>query len=161
MHWILRPETTREHFFPGVQKCLKAGGSFIFEMGGMGCVAEMRATFLSVVGRRVGIEKAREADPWFFPDEHWMESTLKRQGGWEIVKIERVYRSTKADKGGVEGWVRLMGKQFFDVLEEGKVREEAIQEAVEVLQTVCRSSGGGESGEWLGYVRLRALLRKI
>lgn len=161
MHWILRSDATRERFFPGVQKCLKVGGTFVFEMGGMGNVTEMRSTFLSVVARRAGIEKAREADPWFFPDEQWLEDTLEKQGGWEIVKVERVYRPTKADKGGVEAWVRLMGKQFFDVLDGEKEREDAIQEAIAILQTVCRSSGGGDSGEWIGYVRLRAMLRKL
>ena len=69
MHWILRPESTRETFFRGIHGALKTGGTFVFEMGGLGNVPEMRATFLAVVGRRVGMEKAREADPWFFPDE--------------------------------------------------------------------------------------------
>jgi hypothetical protein len=69
MHWILRPEAHREDFFRGVRHSLKPGGVFCFEMGGMGNVAEMRGVFLSVVGRRIGIQKAAEAEVWFFPDE--------------------------------------------------------------------------------------------
>lgn len=54
-----------------------------------------------------------------------------------------------------------MGKQFFDAIEDPGEREEAVKEACEILQTVCRSSGGGQSGEWLGYVRLRAVAQKV
>ncbi len=41
MHWILRREETREVFFTGVRGVLKVGGTFVFEMGGMGNVAEV------------------------------------------------------------------------------------------------------------------------
>jgi Methyltransferase domain len=41
MHWILRPEESREDFFLGVRNALKARGVFAFEMGGMGNVAEV------------------------------------------------------------------------------------------------------------------------
>ncbi len=41
MHWILRPEESREGFFRGVRNALKPGGVFCFEMGGMGNVAEV------------------------------------------------------------------------------------------------------------------------
>lgn len=158
MHWILTPPNGREDFFRGVYGALKPNGVFCFEMGGMGNVAEMHAVFLSVVGRRVGIEKARAADPWFFPDEAWMKQMLEETvGGFKVERIEREYRPTKADAGGIEGWARLMGKQFFEAVPEGE-REECIREACEVLKTVCQSPGGGD---WLGYVRLRALARKI
>jgi hypothetical protein len=158
MHWILRPESSRKNFFLGARESLKANGKFIFEMGGMGNVAEMRSAFISVIGRRIGYEKAREIDPWFFPDEVWMSKMLEEEvGGWKVERIEREYRPTRADNGGIEGWVRLMGKQFLDVLgeEEGK---EAAKEVCEVLKTVCESPGGGD---WIGYVRLRAVVRKL
>ncbi|KAE8448527.1 hypothetical protein EG329_009408 [Mollisiaceae sp. DMI_Dod_QoI] len=159
MHWILRPESKRKSFFVGVRESLKPGGKFVFEMGGMGNVAEMRTAFLSVIGRKIGIEKVREIDPWFFPDEVWMTKMLEEEvGGWKVERIEREYRPTKADKGGIEGWVKLMGKQFLDVLGEGEERKESEGEVCEVLKTVCESPGGGE---WLGYVRLRAIVRKL
>ena len=125
----------------------------------MGNVAEMRTVLLSVVSKKVGIEKAREADPWFFPDETWMTRMLEETvGGFKVERIEREYRPTKADEGGVEGWVKLMGKQFFDAIGEGEERADAEREACEVLKTVCESPGGGD---WFGYVRLRAVVRKI
>jgi hypothetical protein len=48
MHWILRPEKTREQFFLGVRNALKPGGVFAFEMGGMGNVAEVRSFLLII-----------------------------------------------------------------------------------------------------------------
>jgi hypothetical protein len=159
MHWILTPAHSREDFFRGVHGALKPSGIFCFEMGGMGNVGEMHATLLSVVGRRVGIEKVRKTDPWFFPDESWMQRILEETvGGFRVEKIEREYRPTKADEGGIEGWVRLMGKQFFDVVADAKEREGAVKEACEVLESICESPGGGK---WIGYVRLRVLARKI
>lgn len=169
LHWILRPEPIREQFFTEVKRLLKPNGIFVFEMGGMGNVAEMRTALLSVVGRRCqgGLERARQADPWFFPDEVWMRNVLAsssslsdvdKEGGWSIEKLEREYRATPADKGGIEGWVKLMGKQFFDVLGEGEERREAEKEVCEVLESVCRSPGGGD---WIGYVRLRGVVRRV
>ncbi|KAK6612727.1 methyltransferase type 11 [Botrytis cinerea] len=169
LHWILRPEPIREQFFTEVKRLLKPNGIFVFEMGGMGNVAEMRTALLSVVGRRCqgGLERARQADPWFFPDEVWMRNVLAsssslsdvdKEGEWSIEKLEREYRATPADKGGIEGWVKLMGKQFFDVLGEGEERKEAEKEVCEVLKSVCRSPGGGD---WIGYVRLRGVVRRV
>jgi len=47
MHWILRPEETREAFFRGVKNAVKVGGTFAFEMGGMGNVAEVYEILLT------------------------------------------------------------------------------------------------------------------
>ncbi|KAL2129524.1 hypothetical protein VTI74DRAFT_7652 [Chaetomium olivicolor] len=158
LHWILRPPSTREAVFRGVRDALAPGGTFVFEMGGLGNVSEIRAALLSAVGRRIGLERVQEVDPWFFPDEEWVREVLeKKVGGWEVVKAEREWRPTKADKGGVEGWVRLMAKQFFEALPEGE-REESIREVVDVLEVVCRQPGGGHM---YGYVRLRVLARKV
>ncbi|KAG4443612.1 hypothetical protein IFR05_000889 [Cadophora sp. M221] len=159
MHWILRREETQKDFFAGVRGALKPGGVFVFEMGGMGNVAEMRTALLSVLGQKIGLPRAREVDPWFFPDEKWMTTMLEETvGGFKVEKIEREYRPTRADAGGIEGWVRLMGKQFFDAVEDGEEREECVRSVCEVLETVCGSPGGGE---WIGYVRLRAVVRKV
>jgi hypothetical protein len=141
-----------------VRDALAPGGTFVFEMGGLGNCAEIRAALLSAVSRRVGLARAQEADPWFFPDEEWVRSTLEgKVGGWKVERVEREWRPTAADKGGVEGWVRLMGKKWFEVVPEQE-REECIREVIDVLEVVCRQPGGGHM---LSYVRLRVVARKV
>lgn len=158
LHWILRPEGTREAVFRGVRDALAPGGTFAFEMGGLGNVSEIRAALLAAVGRRVGLARAQEVDPWFFPDEAWVREVMEeRVGGWRVERAEREWRPTQADTGGVEAWVRLMAKQFIDVLPEGE-REECIREVVDVLEVVCRQPGGGHM---FSYVRLRVVATKV
>ncbi|KAK7746101.1 hypothetical protein SLS62_009561 [Diatrype stigma] len=144
MHWILRaPPARQAEFFAGVRGALAPGGTFAFEMGGLGNVAEMRAALLMAVARRVGLGRARECDPWFFPDEAWVADVLERSGaggGWKIERVEREYRPTPADEGGVEGWVRLMGARFFEAVEDEVQREECVSEVVDVLEP---ENGGG------------------
>ncbi|KAK3950948.1 S-adenosyl-L-methionine-dependent methyltransferase [Pseudoneurospora amorphoporcata] len=159
LHWILRPEDKREVFFQGVRNVLAPGGTFAFEMGGLGNVSEIRATLLAAVGRRVGLKKAQDIDPWFFPDEEWIKRMMEEQvGEWKVEKIEREWRPTNADVGGVEGWVRLMAAQFLQALGSEEEREEVVKEVVDVLELVCAKPGGG----WMySYVRLRVLARKL
>ncbi|KAM0807717.1 putative S-adenosyl-L-methionine-dependent methyltransferase [Seiridium cardinale] len=160
MHWILRcPQPKQETFFRGVRESLRPGGTFAFEMGGLGNVSEMRAGLLMGVARRVGLAKALEADPWFFPDEKWVTEIMEKTvGGWKVEKVEREWRPTPADEGGVAGWVRLMGKQFFEAIENQEERDECIKELVEALEEVCRNPSGGFM---FSYVRLRVLARKV
>lgn len=122
-------------------------------------MAEIRAALLSATARRVGLDEAVAADPWFFPDEAWAVRMLEETvGGWKVERAEREYRPTAADAGGVEGWVRLFGARFFEAVPEGPEREECIREVVDVLEVVCRNPSGGFH---LGYVRLRVLARKL
>ncbi|OHE96722.1 methyltransferase [Colletotrichum orchidophilum] len=160
LHWILRPPGSHIPVFTAVRDALLPGGTFTLEMGGLGNVAEMRTAIVMAVARRVGIAKAVEVDPWFFPDEDWLKHVLEEEvGGWKVEKVEREWRPTTADKGGVEGWVRLMGKELLYALpEEGGQREEAVREIVEVLRHVCRIPG---DGEMISYVRLRCFARKL
>lgn len=157
MHWILRAEPSRQPFFDAVHAALRPGGTFAFEMGGLGNVAEMRTALLMAASRRVGLAAARAADPWFFPDEEWAAAAMAR-AGFRVDRVEREWRPTRADRGGVEGWVRLFGKMILDAVPEGEEREAVVREAAEVLEVVCREPGGGYM---LSYVRLRCLGTKI
>jgi SAM-dependent methyltransferase len=161
LHWILRDHAKRENVFSCIWRLLKPGGTFVFEMGGYGNVSECHAALLAAVSWRIGIEKAREADPWFFPDELWMKQNLESVG-FEVEKLELELRDTKCEEGeggGLEGWVRLMGKQFFDAVgpDGSSDREDCIKEVVQTLETVCEKPSGGK---FLGYKRLRAVARK-
>lgn len=159
MHWILKPRDRHEAFFRGVRESLQPGGVFVFEMGGLGNVCEMTTALLLTVGRRIGLEKAVEINPWFFGDEEWARTMMEETvGGWKIEKVEREWRPTTADEGGVEGWIRLMGAKWFEAIGDDKEREDAIHEAVQALEVVCRKPDGGFM---ISYVRLRVMARKI
>ncbi|KAI9171808.1 autoinducer 2 sensor kinase/phosphatase luxQ [Paramyrothecium foliicola] len=143
LHWILREPSTRTSFFTAAHAALQPGGTFALEMGGLGNVAEMQTALLMATARHIGLDAAKAADPWFFPDEDWLSSQLE-SAGFRVDRVEREWRPTKADKGGVEGWVRLMGKQFLDAVPDEAKRELAVAEATEVLREVCKNPNGGE-----------------
>ena len=162
LHWILRDEETRLAVLRGVYKTLKRGGSFVFEMGGAGNVADVHTALLAaLVHQGVAIEEARRACPWFFPSEQLMTEILG-EVGFVVEKIKAGYRPTKLtveEGGGLEGWVRLMGAQFLEVLPEPTNREAAVREVCDVLKTVVTREEDGSM--WLGYVRLKVLARKV
>lgn len=140
---------------------LKPGGTFVFEMGGHGNVPEvMTALIYTLVQHGVSAEKAKEANPWFFPSEVWMKDALEGIG-FQVDKVEIEYRPTKltADaNGGLAGWIKLMGAPFLDVLPEDK-RDEAVRQICDILEPVVTREEDGS--QWLGYVRLRGIAKKI
>lgn len=144
-----------------IHGCLKPGGTFAFEMGGHGNVAEvMTALIYTLVQKGIPVEKAKEANPWFFPSETWMKDALETVG-FQVDKVETEYRPTKltnAVNGGLAGWIRLMGAQFLEVLDEER-QDEAVKQICEVLEPVVTRVEDGS--QWLGYVRLRGVSRKI
>lgn len=91
-----------------------------------------------------------------------MRSTLTTIGfEVEILEIEyRPTRMTERDaegKGGLEGWVRLMGAPFLEGLEVEK-KEEVVRFVCEVVEeSVTRVEDGSQ---WMGYVRLRVVAKK-
>lgn len=163
MHWILRKEDTRLPFFQSINKCLRPGGRFIFEMGGKGNVAEIQASFTAAM-LHVGltIEQVKAINPWFFPSVDWMYQTLL-DNGFDVEKCELEYRPTKLNPdntertGGIEGWVRLMGAQYLDAVDESK-RDGVVKEICHVLDPIMTREEDGS--KWVGYTRLRAVARK-
>lgn len=163
LHWILRPPATRENVFHDIYRALKPGGTFVFEMGGKGNVAEIHSAFTAALAHAgLSIEEAREACPWFFPSVAWMRKMLG-EVGFEVEKCESEYRPTKLNpetedgSGGIEGWLRLMGARFLEAVDEGK-RGGVLKEVCEVLESVIMREEDGS--RWIGYVRLRAVARK-
>ena len=161
LHWILRDASTRMSVFRGVYRALKPGGTFVFETGGAGNCADVHTALLAaLVHQSVSIEMAREACPWFFPSEKLMREMLEKTG-FSVERMKLEYRPTKltAEKeGGLEGWVRLMGAQFLDVLSTADKKEAVVREVCDILQTVLRHEEDGSM--WLGYVRLKVATRK-
>ena len=162
MHWILRAPEPRVRFFHNVNKALKPGGKFVFEQGGSGNCAEVNAaTTAALMHAGLSAEQAREACPWFFPSTDWMSAALE-DAGFEVEVCEHEYRATATtgemdDKsGGLEGWVRLMCAQQLEAVGEEK-RDAVVREICEVLDHVVTRQDGSK---WLGYTRLRSVVKK-
>ena len=161
LHWILRDPSTRTSVLRGAYDALRPNGEFIFEMGGIGNVAEMHAALLAaLVHQGVSIEAAREACPWYFPSQRLM-ATMLEEVGFHVIRSKLEYRPTQLTdekEGGLEGWVRLMGAQFLEVLDSDTKKEAVIKEVCDVLQTVISREEDGST--WLGYVRLKVIARR-
>ena len=161
LHWILRDASTRMSVFRGAHRALQPGGAFVLETGGAGNVAEVHTALLAaLIHQGVAIEKARETCPWFFPSETLMREMLEKVG-FKVEKMKLEYRPTKLTtekEGGLEGWIRLMGAKFLDVLPTVEKKEAVVREVCDVLQTVLTHEEDGSM--WLGYVRLKVVARK-
>ena len=86
-----------------------------------------------------------------------MRTTLEELG-FKVEKLELEYRPTRLtddrEKGGLEGWLRLMGASMLETIEDEAKRESAIKEVCEVLGPIVTREDGSQ---WLGYVRLRGV----
>jgi len=160
LHWILRDPSTRKSILKGAYDALQTGGTFVFEMGGAGNVGEVNAALIAAsVHQGLSFQEAREACPWFFPSEKLIKELLQ-EAGFLVEQSEAEYRPTRCtvdEGGGIEGWVRLMGAQFFEKLT-GEKKEAAVREVCETLETIITHEE--DESKWLGYVRLRVLARK-
>lgn len=159
LQYILRDPNTRMHTLEACFKSLRPGGTFVFEMGGAGNVAEAAAAMTSALKHSgASIEEARDASPWFFPSQTWMETVLT-QIGFHIEKLEVEYRPTKLEqgpRGGLDGWLRLICAGMLDGVPEPK-RDSVVKEVCDVLRDVVTREDGSQ---WLGFVRLRCVARK-
>lgn len=140
---------------------LKPGGTFVFEMGGTGNVAEVAAAMTSALYHAgMSMDQAREASPWFFPSKTWMDDAL-RKVDFHVEKLEVEYRPTKLDDGGpgggLEGWLRLICAGMLERVEGEEKRDGVVHEVCEVLRDIITSDDGSQ---WLGFVRLRGVARK-
>ncbi|KAF4534634.1 Methyltransferase type 11 [Lasiodiplodia theobromae] len=169
-HWILRSPHSRTNptVFSHLCTLLRPGGRLVLEAGGAGNVAEVYTALTAALvthGGVASVAAAREASPWYFADEGWMRDALA-EAGFEVERVEKEYRPTRLttdEGGGVEGWVRLFGKQFLEAVqgadeqEREKRREDVVKWVVEAMRSSCEREDGSW---WLGYVRLRAVARK-
>jgi SAM-dependent methyltransferase len=160
MHWIMRQPETRLNVLRGAYSALKPGGSFVFEMGGAGNVAEVHSAIIAALVKfGVPLQEAREKIPWFFPNADWMESALQSVG-FDVHVVELEYRPTKltpkdnAGGGGLEGWIRLFGASFLEGLEH---KDAIVAHVCDLLESVITREDGTQ---WIGYVRLRAIAQK-
>lgn len=143
LHWM--PEA--DAVAAGVYSALKPGGRFVAEMGGHANVASI-VTAMRAAARMFGGDESL-ASPWYFPspDEHRRRLV---QAGFAVRRIELHPRPTPLPTG-IEGWLGVFRKPFFDQYPEPR-RAEAIAFVAGLLAPVLADS----DGNWIAdYVRLR------
>jgi len=148
LHWMT---TDPDAVIGGVRRALKAGGRFVAEMGGHGCVAAIKVAMGAVLGRR-GID-TKSINPWYFPTVDDYRGRLER-GGFTVDYIELIPRPTPLPTN-MAGWLDTFGEPYFRLLPEND-RAAARDEVVAMLRPVLCD----EQGRWTAdYMRLRFAAR--
>ncbi|KAK6826618.1 hypothetical protein RU639_005503 [Aspergillus parasiticus] len=161
LHWILRDPETRSNTIKGCFDALKPGGLLVNESGALGNVAEVHSAIISgLVTQGIPVEQAREASPWWFPSQQAMKNLVEGAGlNWVKGEVQlRQTTLTEHEKGGVEGWIRLFGEPFLELLPTTEARDAAIKHAVDVLEAVGRHQHDGSLT--VNYIRLRFVAQK-
>jgi trans-aconitate methyltransferase len=147
LHWMKRADAVID----GVRRALKPGGRFVAEMGGVGCVAKVRAALTAALAHR-GID-ARPLDPWYFPSEEDYGGRL-RTHGFAIDSISLFDRPTELP-GALTAWLETFGEPFTSALPSSE-RNELRRE----VEAALRPALCGADGVWRAdYVRLRFAAR--
>ena len=149
LHWIDRerqPDALR-----CISRALRAGGQFVFEMGGAGCGAQIHSALRRAFeGRGFAYHM-----PFYFPTigEY---APLLEQAGLRVTYATLFDRPTPlAGEQGMEGWIKMFVKVPFLPLPKAQA-EEIIREAVEALRPSLY-----QNGVWTAdYVRLRCKAEK-
>jgi trans-aconitate methyltransferase len=143
LHWMRRADDV----IAGVRRALRPGGRFVAELGGHGCVGQIRAALVRALDRR-GIDGESRV-PWYFPTPGDYATRLER-GGFRVDSIALFPRPTPLP-GDVTGWLETFGEAFTSALPEGE-RAAYVEEVRRELQP--RLADG--AGRWVAdYVRLR------
>jgi SAM-dependent methyltransferase len=143
LHWI----KDADRMIAGVYRALKAGGRFVAECGGYGCVHKIRTALVKALGRRGLDGEARV--PWYFPTPGDYATRLER-AGFRVDSIALIPRPTPLP-GDITGFLETFAQSFFQGLPDAE-RMEYLQEVRLVLEPQLRDG----AGIWVAeYVRLR------
>lgn len=142
LHWMTRAGDVVK----GVRKALRPGGRFVAEFGGHGNVAAI-VTAMRAVAMRHGGDLSL-AMPWYFPSPDCYRGLLEEHG-FEVRRISLIPRPVVL-KTGIEGWLMLFRKPFFQQFE--SEAENVLRETIELLRPALRDGDGNWTAD---YVRLR------
>jgi trans-aconitate methyltransferase len=143
LHWIPRADP----MIAGVYRSLRAGGRFVAECGGDGCVQKIQTALVQALDRR-GID-GNSRVPWYFPTPDDYATRLAR-AGFRVDSIALIPRPTPLP-GDVSSWLETFAQSFLHGFS-GGARAEYLHEVRAVLEPQLRDS----SGTWVAdYVRLR------
>jgi len=145
LHWI---KDDPDAPIAGAFRALKAGGRFVGEMGGHGCVAAIHVALLATLERR-GIRDAARWIPTYFPTAGEYETRLRR-AGFAPQSVQLIPRPTPLPTG-MRGWLETFAVAYCAALPPGD-RDAFLEEVTALLQPVLCDS----QGRWTAdYIRLR------
>jgi trans-aconitate methyltransferase len=143
LHWI----TDADPMIAAVHRSLHAGGRFVAECGGYGCVDTVKTALVGALDRR-GIDGAARV-PWYFPTPDDYRARLER-AGFRVDSIILVPRPTPLP-GDITAWLETFAQSFFHGFSTD-ARAEYLQEVSATLAPRLRD----RAGTWIvDYVRLR------
>ena len=143
LHWVRDADAA----LAGVYRSLRAGGRFVGEMGGDGCIGSIREALGSALERR-GID-ADALDPWYFPNDREYRERLERHGF--VVRSLRLFERPTPLPGDISGWLETFAQPFLSAVSEQE-RGEVVAEIRDLLRPQLYDPSSG----WVAdYVRLR------
>jgi len=148
LHWMKRADDV----IHGVRCALKAGGRFVAELGGHGCVQAIRGALVRGLDRR-GIDGESRV-PWYFPTPGDYATRLER-AGFRVDSMHLFPRPTPLP-GEIAAWLETFAQSFTSALPP--------EQQAEYLGEVSRDLAPrlrDPSGTWVAdYVRLRFFATK-
>lgn len=143
LHWMKDADPV----LAGVWRALRAGGRFVAECGGRGCIATIVGGLYQALARR-GIDGAR-LNPWYFPGADEYGERLRRHG-FRVDFVALIRRPTPLP-GDLAGWLDTFAGSFTVALAPSERRRFA-DEVRELLRPgIC-----DHEGRWIAdYVLLR------
>ncbi|KAJ5787243.1 hypothetical protein N7457_002233 [Penicillium paradoxum] len=115
----------------------EARGNVLFEMCGHGNVPEMTTSFMfALVNHGVPIETAEALCPWFYPSDDHMKMMLEQVGfRVDLIALNpQPLKMTTSEKGGLEGFLRLLGSQMLDILDTDDKKNSAMEQICRMLR---------------------------
>jgi|SRR6185437_2783498 len=148
LHWMLEPQKV----IRSVNKALKQGCRFVFEMGGKGNVSNLLHA-VDAGARHVGITDTKLVN--YYPDiaEY---SVLLANGGFDVVYAQLFVRPTVLEGAdGLRNWIKMFRTSLVERIDSNK-REDFFTYVENLARPLLL-----QNGVWLAdYVRLRVIAIK-
>ena len=145
LHWV---KDDPDSPVAGAFRALVAGGRFVGELGGHGCVSAITVALMVALERR-GVPDASSWIPWYFPTVDEYETRLRR-AGFVPRSVQLIPRPTPLPTG-MRWWLETFANPFCAALAQNE-RSDFLDEVTALLKPVLCDS----QGRWTAdYMRLR------
>ncbi|MEM1278328.1 MAG: class I SAM-dependent methyltransferase [Pseudomonadota bacterium] len=144
MHWMTKPDLVLD----GVARCLRPGGRFVAEFGGMGNVAAIRTAIIAVLARDHAVHTTLH-DVWYFPSVAEHQARLEA-AGFDVTDIALIPRPTPITSD-MQSWLKTLAAPALGLLPVEQ-RERAAAQIQELLAPALQDAAGNWTAD---YIRLR------